>query len=71
VDALQFHAKSVVGDRVVLHAKVTRVFGSSMEICVTVEAYGATSTEVRQPQHGLFTARPIHSTAYSRRRMRP
>ena len=65
VDALQFHAKSVVGDRVVLHAKVTRVFGSSMEICVTVEAYGATSTEVRQPQHGLFTARHIHSTAYS------
>jgi acyl-CoA hydrolase len=65
VDALQFHAKSVVGDRVVLHATVTRVFGSSMEICVTVEAYGATSTEVRQPQHGLFTARPIHSTTYS------
>ena len=65
VDALQFHAKSVVGDRIVLHAKVTRVFGSSMEICVTVEAYGATSTEVRQPQHGLFTARPIHSTDHS------
>ena len=63
VDALQFHAKSVVGDRVVLHAKVTRVFGSSMEICVTVEAYGATSTEVHPAP-----ARPIHSTAYSRRR---
>ena len=60
VDALQFHAKSVVGDRVVLHAKVTRVFGSSMEICVTVEAYGATSTEVHPAP-----ARLIHSTAYS------
>lgn len=37
-DAMKFIAPSKVGDRVVLRARITRVFHQSMEICVDVKA---------------------------------
>lgn len=55
IDALQFLAKSSVADRVILRAKVHRVFDTSMEVGVTVQAVDVASIAPRTINQGFVT----------------